>query len=142
MKYDYDKLEEIVTERLENIDLNEVAKFLSKSVDAIWYRDTFLTAEFNDWLETFYNGERGEDAVPADYKIGTTFDVMSWDLAQEIAEKFIYPTGTYEDGELSLEDTKCELFSMELGEELFEILPDALELTRTMNNANASKEVA
>lgn len=134
MNYDYAELEEIVTERLENIDINEVAKFLSKSGDAIWFRDTFLTEEFNNWVETFYNGERGEDELPSDYKIGTKFNCMEWDLAQEIAEEFIYPTGTYEDGELGLEDAKSDLFSMDLGEELFEILPNALELTRTMNN--------
>ena len=131
MKYDYEKLEEIVTERLKNLDINEVAKFLSTSVDAIEYRDTFLSAEFIDWLETFDEGGIREEEDVFDYPEGRSYLTTRDDLGWEVAETFFFPVKINEDNfEMLREVYEGKPY---LEDELYDIIPTALELTRTMD---------
>ena len=120
-----------MTERLEYLDLNAVAKFLSKSVSAIWYRDTFLTEEFNDWLITFDEGRtrEGEDVIS--YSEGQDFFDGKNRLGLGNSGHFVFLIEANEDNFEMLRDVWETCLEDDV---LHEIIPTALELTWTMNN--------
>jgi hypothetical protein len=149
MKYDYEKLDEFMTERLNNVDINEVAKFFSTSDYAIAYRDEYLNEEFQNWLKTFEDGGENEGEEYCDWNDGSDYFVASDDMCEFLGEHFLFPSG------ISFQDCLDNIDGSGEGSEYFQlesdffseirdtileknIIPDALELTRTMNNGKVA----
>ena len=134
MKYDYDYVNKVVTEKLNNIDINEVAKFLSTSDFAIEYRDYYLTEEFQNWLKTFEEGGENEGEEYCDCYQGRTYFEETDDMCLLIASGLLFPSGITQD-EILDDEVLDDIYS-EVRDDIWNknIIPDALELTLTMNN--------